>query len=50
MPNKLTYTRIKFTMVEWENEFLVDFEIPFSLENFDAVVSLRNSRDIKLVR
>lgn len=50
MPNKITFKFIEFTMVDWGNGFFIDFRIPFSLENFDAVIGLRNSRDIKLIK
>lgn len=48
--NKINFKFIDFILVDRENGFFVEFRIPYSLTNFDAVIALRDSREIKLIK
>lgn len=45
-----TFTVIEFEIRDWENGFFVRFRIPYSPHNYDAVLALRDSALIKLIR
>jgi len=46
----MNYTAIEFDLRDWENGFFLTFRIPFSLENYSAVVALPDSASIKLIK
>lgn len=50
MPNYPSYKRIKFELRDMETGFFVEFEIPFSHENYAAVVAFPGSACIKLLK
>lgn len=40
---------IKFDFRDWENGFFVTFQIPFSLDNYNAIVAMPTSSNITLI-
>jgi len=50
MQSVFNFTIIEFDLRDWENGFFVSFKIPFSRDNYEAVVGLRNSANIKLIK
>lgn len=43
------YKSIEFQIRDWENGFFVTFRIPYSIKNYEAVIRLPGSAEIKLL-
>jgi len=45
-----TAVAIKFDVRDWENGFWVSFRIPFTWDNWDAVIALPGSANIEVIK